>query len=141
MNIHLGLDIDDTITADPPFFIGLAKRCLLAGGEVHVVSSRSPQAFVETKAELHTLALPYTSLFLLPPMSEAQGLCPHPELDWYCRYLWLKVNYALRYRLTHFVDDDERVLALFAKYASDVFAFLPAEARIRLKEQSALKES
>lgn len=127
---RLGFDIDDTITAYPSFFKELAAHCLKAGGEVHVVSSRSPQAFADTEMEMRNLALPYTALHLLPPISTAQGICPHRELDWYQRYIWLKVDYALNHGLTHFVDDDERVLGLFARYAPHVFALSPIQAKL-----------
>ena len=46
--MRLGLDIDGTITADPMFFRERAAAVIKGGGQVHVVSSRSPEARVET---------------------------------------------------------------------------------------------
>ena len=36
--------------------------------------------------------------------------------------MWLKVAYALEYRLECFVDDDPKVLALFYRYAQGIKA-------------------
>ncbi len=46
--MRLGLDIDSTITAHPVFFRELASTVIKNSGQVHVVSSRSPEARVET---------------------------------------------------------------------------------------------
>jgi len=46
--MRLGLDIDGTITADPVFFRERAAAVIANGDEVHVVSSRSPEARLET---------------------------------------------------------------------------------------------
>ena len=123
MTAHrIGLDIDGTITADPDFFAGVARKWLEAGQEVHIVSTRSPEARAETLLELNQLGVGFTALYLLPHFSAAQSLCPHAELDWYRRHLWLKVNYALTNGDTHFVDDDPMVLGLFARFAARVTA-------------------
>lgn len=119
--MKIGLDIDGVITADPVFF-GVICREILLEGEVHIVSSRSPEARMKTVAELAELGIRYDALHLLAPMSVAQKLCPHAQLDWYQRHQWLKVAYALANRLTHFVDDDGKVLALFAQFAPSVSA-------------------
>lgn len=128
--VRLGLDIDGTITADPAFFAGLCRR-VLRGGEVHVVSSRSPEARVETAAELAALGIGYSVLHLVDPVSVAQARCPHKGLDWFRRHQWLKVEYALGRGITHFVDDDPRVIALFARFAPAVAA-IGVEDRERL---------
>ncbi len=120
--MRLGIDIDGTITADPLFFRARASAILKGGGEVHVVSSRSPEARVETEAELREYGVRYSTLHLLPHISDAQQLCPHIELDWYQRHMWLKVAYALEYQLDCFVDDDPKVLTLFYRYARDIKA-------------------
>ena len=119
--INLGLDIDGTITSDPKFFASICQGVLIKGA-VHIVSSRSPEARTETVAELAELGISYSALHLLPPLSAAQSLCPHSGLDWYQRHQWLKADYALSNRLTHFVDDDRKVLALFARFAPSVAA-------------------
>ena len=56
------------------------------------------------------------------PTSAAQTLCPHEGLDWYQRHQWLKAHYALANGLTHFVDDERKVLVLFARFAPSVVA-------------------
>ncbi len=118
----LGLDIDGTITADPGFFSNISGLWIAAGREVHIVSSRSPEARRETLAELKDYGISFTALYLLPPISAAQKLCPHQHLDWYQRHCWLKVDYALAHGTTHFVDDDPKVLALFNQFAPEVMA-------------------
>ena len=60
----LGLDIDGTITSDPNFFAGIARRWLKAGQEVHIVSSRSSEVRAETLFELKDLGIAFTSLYL-----------------------------------------------------------------------------
>lgn len=119
--MNLGLDIDGTITGDPDFFASLCRAVLLQG-TVHIVSSRSPDARTETVAELAELGISYSALHLLPPTSAAQTLCPHEGLDWYQRHQWLKAHYALANGLTHFVDDERKVLVLFARFAPSVVA-------------------
>ena len=42
--MRLGLDIDGTITAEPVFFREVAFTVIKNGGEVQVVTSRSPEA-------------------------------------------------------------------------------------------------
>ena len=119
--MNLGLDIDGTITGDPKFFSRICRDVLL-GGEVHIVSSRSQEALQETIKELAELSITYTTIHLLAPMSEAQIICPHSGLDWYQRHQWLKVDYALANGLTHFVDDDPKVLSLFNRFAPSIAA-------------------
>lgn len=77
---------------------------------------------METVDELAKLGIAYSALHLLAPMSSAQALCPHNGLDWYQRHQWLKVAYALANGLTHFVDDDQKVLNLFNRFAPSVMA-------------------
>ncbi len=115
--MRLALDIDGTITADPDFFASYAKGVLRTGGEVHVVSTRSPEARAETLDELRELNVKFSFLHLIPHISAAQDICPHTSLDWFQRHLWLKVDYALRNSLSHFVDDDPKVLGLLARFA------------------------
>jgi hypothetical protein len=119
--MNLGLDIDGTITLDPIFFAKICRE-VLRGGEVHIVSSRSQEALKETVKELAELGITYTTVYLLARMSEAQIICPHAELDWYQRHQWLKVDYAIANGLTHFVDDDPKVLSLFNRFAPSIAA-------------------
>ena len=118
--MKLFLDIDETITADPTFFAAVSLRVLTCGGEVHVVSSRSREAMKQTRAEIDAYEIVYSSIFLLPSLSEAQLLCPHRELDWFQKHLWLKINYAIEHGITHAVDDDLKVLSLFKRYAPKI---------------------
>jgi hypothetical protein len=132
--MRLALDIDGTITSDPDFFARLAQDVIRGGGEVHVVSSRSPEARRETLSELSQFGIRFSALHLIPTISAAQSLCPHRELDWFQRHLWLKVDYALANGITHFVDDDRKVLALFARFAPSVAA-IDFEDRERLLQR------
>lgn len=116
----VGLDIDGTITENPRFFTQLARTTRAAGHAVHVVSSRSPSGASETREELRHLGLEFDHLFLLPDFGGAITACPHPDLSWYERYLWQKVNYCHDRNLGVFYDDDPRVLALFARFAPDI---------------------
>jgi len=119
---RIALDIDDTITVEPPFFAAVSESVWGLGRELHIVSSRSPAARSETLAELRGYGIRFSALHLTPDISAAQTLCPHRELDWYSRWLWLKVDYALKHKITHFVDDDPKVLALLARYAPAITA-------------------
>lgn len=131
--MRLALDIDGTITTDPPFFSLIAKKVMQSGGDVHVVSSRSPEGRSETLEELKDYGIVFSALHLLPHISTAQSLCPHSGLNWFERHLWLKVDYALANEITHFVDDDPKVLALFARFAPAVVA-IATQDRSRLVE-------
>ncbi len=132
--MRLALDIDGTITSDPDFFARLVQDVIRDGGEVHVVSSRSPEGRQETLSELSQLGIRFSALHLISTISAAQTLCPHRELDWFQRHLWLKVDYALANGITHFVDDDRKVLALFARFAPSVAA-IDFEDRERLLQR------
>ena len=118
--LKLSLDIDDTITVDPDFFAMVSRGVHACGGEVHVVSSRSREAMKQTRSEIDAYGIVYSSIFLLPSLREAQVLCPHRDLDWYQKHLWLKIGYALANEISHAVDDDQRVLSLFKRYALGV---------------------
>ncbi len=120
--MKLYLDIDDTITADPVFFAKISRRVRECGGEVHVVSSRSQEAMPQTRTEIDAMGIAYSSIYLLPSISDAQVFSPHRELDWYQKHLWLKIHYALENGITHAVDDDPRVLSMFKRYAPGVSA-------------------
>ena len=65
--MRLGLDIDGTITADPVFFGELASTVIKNSGQVHVVSSRSPEARVETVTELRESGISYSTLHFVAP--------------------------------------------------------------------------
>lgn len=128
----IGLDIDGTIAQDPAFFSALTCDCRRHGIATHVVSSRAREGRTDTIIELRDYQITYDELYLLPSISEAQTLCPYGELDWFCRHGWLKSDYALRNGLSHFVDDDERILALFRRYAPGIEA-IPVMERHLLK--------
>ena len=120
--MRLGLDIDGTITLDPEFFASIAVHVKQSGGEVHVVTSRSEVSREPTIDELRGYRIPFDAIYFLADMSHANDVCPHKSLDWFQRYLWQKVAYAIQHRLTNFVDDDPKVLPLFAIYAPDTIA-------------------
>ena len=41
MAIKIGLDIDGTISENPDYFAAFGKACYAAGGDIHIVTSRS----------------------------------------------------------------------------------------------------
>jgi hypothetical protein len=118
-NWIVGIDIDGTVTAAPDYFASLANKIRSDGGQVHIVSSRSPTSYLETSQELNTYGLKYDALYLLPNFGSKLIEGPS-ELGWYEKYLWQKTSYALRNNLTHFFDDDLRVLELFKSYSPNV---------------------
>ena len=116
----IGIDIDGTITLDPLFFAQLSRDIRERGGYVHVVSSRSREGRSESLTELREYGISFDELHLLPSIEDAQDLCPHKSLNWFDRHCWLKVEYAKRIGLTHFVDDDRRIIELFKMYAPEI---------------------
>lgn len=123
----IGIDIDGTITLDPEFYAEFSRKCRQTGVFVHVVSARPRDSIDETAAELQELEITYDELHLLPPMEEAIILCPHAEIEVFHRHFWMKVDYAKRQQLSHFVDDNERVLQLFRLYAPEISIVQAAE--------------
>jgi len=119
-NIRIGFDIDGTITANPNLYARISREIKENEGEVHVVSSRSEEARLETMEELRGYGLQFDKLYLIPSISKSESVCPHPDLGWYEKFLWGKVGYALDWQLTHYVDDDYKVAALFKRYAAHV---------------------
>ncbi len=130
----VGIDIDGTITAYPQNFARLSREILERGGEVHIVSSRSQEAYAETVDELEGYGMRWTALYLLPSITAAQELCPHGELDWFRKHLWLKVAYAQQYRLNSFIDDEARVVELFREYCPGVVAVLASGGYVAISE-------
>ena len=128
--LRLGLDIDGTITLDPPRFVEIASYCKAAGGKVHIVTARAEQSRYATLEELREYQIPFDAIHFLGVMSRANEECPHKSLDWFQRYLWQKVDYALRNKLTHFIDDEAKVLSLFARFAPDIVALPATDYRI-----------
>jgi hypothetical protein len=120
MTIRIGLDIDGVITADPNRFADLSKRLIELTADVRIVTSRSAQSRKDTEQELEKYGVNYSELYLLPAISQAQSLCPHTRLNWFEKYLWQKVDYALTWNLTHFVDDDAAVEKLFVMFAPSI---------------------
>ena len=39
------------------------------------------------------------------------------------RHFWMKIEYSIRQGLSHFIDDNERVLHLFHAYAPEIIVF------------------
>ncbi len=119
----IGIDIDGTITLDPDFYSAFTRDCKRSGIIVHIVSARPPDSRTDTEAELCELEIAYDELHLLPPMEEALMLCPHSEIEWFHRHFWMKVDYAVRQGVSHFIDDNEHVLQLFQTYAPEIIVF------------------
>ena len=115
------------MSAVPDFFSTFTSACVAQGIQVHIVTSRSNEGKPETVEELAQLGIRYNWLYLLPPISEAQVLCPYTDLDWYAKHCWLKVDYALRNSITHFIDDDLRVLNLFSRFSPTIIVSEPTD--------------
>ena len=126
-NRSFGIDIDGTITRFPVFFSQFTSACVAQGILVHIVTSRSNEGRLETVKELNQLGIRYNWLHMLAPISEAQVLCPHTDLDWYAKHCWLKVDYALRNSITHFIDDDLRVLNMFSRFSTTIIVSEPVD--------------
>ncbi len=119
----IGIDIDGTITLDPNFYSGFSHACRRNGVIVHIVSARPREFLSGTEEELQELGIIYDELHLLPSMEEAIALCPHSKIDVFDRHFWMKVQYATSRGLSHFIDDNERVLDLFREYAPEVHVY------------------
>jgi hypothetical protein len=127
----LGLDIDDTITADPSAFERLSTSVLAGGGRVVIITSRSEQARSETLSELAVYGIRFNALYFLPSMDAGADSCPHTDLNWFDRYLWHKIRIAHECGVTHFIDDDQRVIDLFRRYAPEIEAIAFALTALR----------
>lgn len=118
----LALDIDDTITAMPKFFATLSKAVIREKGRVIIVSSRTnvPEVVASTTAELKEYGIAFTKLILIEGIDAGAAACPHQELDWWNKYLWQKVDVCKRENVQVVMEDDEKVIALFRKYAPEI---------------------
>lgn len=87
------------------------------------MSARPRELLSGTEEELQELGIVYDDLHLLPSMEESITLCPHSEIDVFHRHFWMKVQYATSRGLSHFIDDNERVLDLFREYAPEVHVY------------------
>ncbi len=120
--MNIGLDVDDTITKNPEFFRLLASAIRKAGGNIHIISSRTDQPDVVefTRDELDRLGVTYDSLYLLRGPAEAKEMCPHTDLDWYQRFIWQKADYCLKNDISVYFDDEEKVVEVFKKHAPKI---------------------
>ncbi|MCB1087139.1 MAG: hypothetical protein KDM63_08850 [Verrucomicrobiae bacterium] len=118
--MNLAFDIDDTITAKPDLFAGLSSA--LGVKKVLIVSSRgnSEESRRLTLAELENYGIRHSGLYLLEDGQEARNRCPHLDLDWYQKYLWQKVEICQREKIDVVFEDDEKVIALFHRYAPEI---------------------
>lgn len=127
LTMRLGLDIDNTITADPRFFARIAAHWRLSCGEVHVVTTRNDQGRSGTLDQLRRLGIPFDAIHFLPRMDPDRAFDGPTGLDWYQRYLYGKVAYCLGHGITHVVDDDSKVLSLFCNHAPDILTAHPSQ--------------
>lgn len=118
--MNLAFDIDDTITAKPEFFALLS----VAPGvrKVIIVSRRgnSEESRRLTLAERETYAIRHHDLYLLEDGPAARNRCPHPDLVWYRKYLWQKVEICLQENIDVVFEDDEKVIDLFRRLAPEI---------------------
>jgi hypothetical protein len=100
----------------------LTKAVIEHKGKVIIVSSRTnvPEAVRATEQELKELNIAFSELVLLKTPEMAQANCPHDELDYWNKYLWQKVDACVRRKVSVYIDDDEKVAALFKKYAPKI---------------------
>ena len=120
--MRIAIDIDDTITAMPGFFSILTRAVKEEGGSVVIMSSRTnqPEVVRTTAKELKEYGIQYDRLVLIEGIDTAAALCPHSELDWWNKYLWQKVHLCQQERIDLVIEDDEKVVALFRRYAPEV---------------------
>lgn len=117
----VSFDIDDTITSAPALFRELSEYLYSNHSKVVIISSRldTPQIREETEAELREYDIKYDELYLFESMDD-MAECPYPELDWQDQYLYQKIHFAKLAHVSMHYDDDDRVLALFEKYAPHI---------------------
>ena len=118
--MRIGLDIDGTIASNPAFYSSLSRQIYAKGGIVIIISSRPEDRHTRqtTESQLKEWGIEYERLYLFEPLEEAEKVCPHKEMEWHLKYLWQKVHHATNERLDVFYDDDEYVIDLFNRYAS-----------------------
>jgi uncharacterized protein YhfF len=118
----IAIDIDDTITAMPKFFAILSRAVIQEQGKVIIVSSRTntPEVVRATEKELKEFGLVYSRLVMIEGKDTSAATCPHEELDWWNKYLWQKVDVCQREGVEVVIEDDEKVVALFRKYAPEI---------------------
>lgn len=112
----LGLDMDDTVTADPHWFAAMAKILRANGGKVWIISSRSDLPIVRTytQDQLDDWGLEVDGVILQPETPSADA---PKELDWFSRTLWFKVCACRDHRVNLMVDDSDLVISLIKRYA------------------------
>ena len=125
MSINIALDIDGTITRLPDFFVLLSRSIRANGGKVFVVTSRtnSRDVEVQTRRELQNYGIAFDELTIIPDAAGDRLPCPHGDLDWYGKYLWQKIAVCLDREVSIIFEDDEKVVALFKRFAPDVQVF------------------
>ncbi len=118
----IAIDIDDTITAMPKFFAILSRAVIRDRGKVIIVSSRtkSDEVLQSTEKELKEYGIVHSKLVLIDGLDTAAAVCPCQELDWWNKYLWQKVAVCQREGVEVVAEDDEKVIALFRKYAPEI---------------------
>ena len=117
----VSFDIDDTISAFPDTFAELSEFIYSTHGKVVIISSRlnTPTVRKETEEELKEYGISYDDLYLFESMDDMPE-CPHEELSWELQYLFQKIHFAKQAHVSMHYDDDDRVLALFEKYAPHI---------------------
>lgn len=84
--LRIGLDLDDTITAAPAAFRGLAAALIRAGCEVHIVTYRPDSSPEAVAADLAELGVEWTRIHLprgfdTPPHLWKQATAAAAALD------------------------------------------------------------
>jgi len=123
--LRVCLDIDNCITASPKFFSLLSHAIKNSGGQVYVITSRtrSPETMDATRKELNEMGIAYNHLFILHDQEEADKICPFNDLDWYQKLIFQKTVYCRANGVTHYFDDETKVIELFRRFLPEVQAF------------------
>ncbi len=118
----IAIDIDDTLTMNPPFFALLSKAVIGDGGKVIIISSRPKlsETFLLTERLLKEYGVMYNMLVLIDDPQVAKKTCPYADLDWWEKYLWQKVDICQKETVEIVFEDDEKVIALFKKFAPEI---------------------
>ncbi len=118
----IAIDIDDTLTSNPPFFALLSKVVIGDGGKVIIISSRPKlsETFLLTERLLKEYGVMYNMLVLIDSPAIAKETCPHADLDWWGKYIWQKVDICQKEKVEIVFEDDEKVIALFKRFAPEI---------------------
>lgn len=114
--MHICLDVDDTITCAPEFFVGLCRR--FDGARVTIVTMRTDE--IGTKAYLDGIGLRHDRVIVAtdPEHGRREGEAPH---EW-------KAALVNRLQPDIFFEDMPEVVSLIAP---SILVFMPCDGFVR----------